>query len=166
MEDDDSAFSSDDSDYSASSPMRSDAPPLGHEIQAAIDQGDWSAVGATAAILAPDDPSPTTSEMDTLVNSGNWSGIVAVAAKYADDASIQSGHLRDTVRIPSLQLLLKPLMIRTGLNHSLQLGLCHKFPMQLICCQLNLHHLQVVAIQILVILRLELKAEQALAVAT
>lgn len=91
MEDDDSAFSSDDSDYSASSPMRSDAPPLGHEIQAAIDQGDWSAVGATAAILAPDDPSPTTSEMDTLVNSGNWSGIVAVAAKYADDASIQSG---------------------------------------------------------------------------
>ena len=91
VDEDDSAFSSDDSDYSASSPMRSDAPPLGHEIQAAIDQGDWSAVGATAAILAPEDPSPTTSEMDTLVNSGNWSGIVAVAAKYADDASIQSG---------------------------------------------------------------------------
>lgn len=101
MDDDDSAFLSDDSENSATLTRRSDAPPMRHEIQSAIEQGDWAAVGATAAILAPkpDEDSASmgntthTSEMEALVNSGNWSGIVAVAARYADDASITSGPL-------------------------------------------------------------------------
>ena len=96
-EDNDSAFLSDDSESSISLTKRSDAPPMGYEIQSAIEQGDWAAVGATAAILAPNPEEDSvantthTSEMDALVNSGNWSGIVAVAARYADDASVQSG---------------------------------------------------------------------------
>jgi hypothetical protein len=102
MGDDDSDFSSDDSENSTTLTKRNDTAPLGREIQSAIEQGDWSAVGATAAMIAllPDEDSTNsasmgntthTSEMEALVNSGNWSGIVAVAARYADDASIQSG---------------------------------------------------------------------------
>lgn len=93
----DPTYLSDDSENSVSLTKRSDAPPIGDEIQSAIDQGDWAAVGATAAILVPNPEDESvantthTSEMDALVNSGNWSGIVAVAARYADDASIQSG---------------------------------------------------------------------------
>ena len=100
-EDDDIDFMSNSSESSDGLVKRDDAPPMGHEIQSAIEQGDWAAVGATAAILTsqPEGDSTSaslantthTSEMEALVNSANWSGIVAVAARYADDASIQSG---------------------------------------------------------------------------
>eukprot|EP00804_Cyclotella_cryptica_P026678 CCRYP_007916-RA/>CCRYP_007916-RA protein AED:0.02 eAED:0.02 QI:972/1/1/1/0.66/0.5/4/1688/926 len=90
MDDDDSAFMSDGSDNSSSFDKRIDAAPLGHEIKSAIEQGDWSAVGATAAILASKRSSAQIDEdtammneadsfgatqaveMDALVDTGNW----------------------------------------------------------------------------------------------
>jgi hypothetical protein len=90
IDDDDSAFMSDGSDNSSSFAKRADAAPLGHEIKSAIEQGDWAAVGATAAILASKRSSSQidednafmaeaesfgeahAAEMNGLVDTGNW----------------------------------------------------------------------------------------------
>jgi hypothetical protein len=119
-EDENSTYMSDGSQSSASFSKRSDAAPMGSDIQDAIDRGDWAAVGSTAAILANDPTNQTdnvsylggpsfnsgdsaaiseadtfdaarAAEIDQLVETGNWDGVVAVAARYADDASLQSG---------------------------------------------------------------------------
>jgi hypothetical protein len=85
VDEEDSAFMSDESDEFAK-PTAGDQPPAQHQIQSAIEQGDWKAVGATAALLATnrtsqindnDDEKETisagdTAEMDALVDSGNW----------------------------------------------------------------------------------------------
>ena len=90
IDDDDSAFMSDDSDDGSSFAKRTDSAPLGHEIKSAIEQGDWAAVGATAAILASKRSSSQidedtvlmteaeffdeahAAEMNALVDTGNW----------------------------------------------------------------------------------------------
>ena len=70
-------------------------------LNQAIEEGDWEAIGAAAALLSSDsydtdegsEGSHTSnlsreSELDNLVDSGDWEGVVAAAAKYdAQEAS-------------------------------------------------------------------------------
>ena len=120
-EEDDASYMSEDSERSSPPTSQGDLAPTGDDIQAAIEKGDWAAVGATAAMLASskrnksnhrsDYERPSGSddsrasvedassvdaaratEIDRLVESGNWDGVVAVAARYADDASVQSSR--------------------------------------------------------------------------
>jgi hypothetical protein len=73
--DDGSDFSSDDSENSATLTKRNDTAPLGREIQSAIEQRHWSAVGATAATIAslPDEDSTNSDSMgNTQLTLQKW----------------------------------------------------------------------------------------------
>eukprot|EP00531_Pseudo-nitzschia_arenysensis_P005952 CAMPEP_0116116244 /NCGR_PEP_ID=MMETSP0329-20121206/934_1 /TAXON_ID=697910 /ORGANISM="Pseudo-nitzschia arenysensis, Strain B593" /LENGTH=872 /DNA_ID=CAMNT_0003609725 /DNA_START=149 /DNA_END=2767 /DNA_ORIENTATION=- len=84
-----------------------------HDLDTAIEEGDWAAVGATAALLAAASDSQSYSskseqytgtrsrsgssvssldvaraaELDHLVDAGDWEGVVLAAAKYEGDES-------------------------------------------------------------------------------
>ena len=81
------------------------------ELDQAIQQGDWAAVGVTAALLASQSHSSSSqaspekkvnfqrdlsntraAELDRLVEAGDWAGVVAAAAKY-DSSETQQGSI-------------------------------------------------------------------------
>ena len=87
------------------------------DLDAAIDAGDWAAVGATAALLASASDSASThtgasskrssgsrassvesldaaraAELDQLVDAGDWEGVVLAAAKFEAETGTTSGQ--------------------------------------------------------------------------
>ena len=93
------------------------------DLDAAIEQGDWAAVGATAALLAAASDSQSYSskseqntgtrsrtgsdvssidaaraaELDHLVDAGDWEGVVLAAAKYEADGEKDSSTPSDSI---------------------------------------------------------------------
>ncbi|KAL3916047.1 MAG: hypothetical protein SGILL_005355, partial [Bacillariaceae sp.] len=93
------------------------------DLDAAIEQGDWAAVGATAALLAAASDSQSYSskseqntgtqsrtgsdvssmdaaraaELDHLVDAGDWEGVVLAAAKYEADGERDSSTPSDSI---------------------------------------------------------------------